>query len=155
MKYTHDQVKIAWLEPSFYKTLAEIELSSTERLWSIDDFKGLSRSHNHSGLIAVIEKEVIGFTVYKLLPSDKIIHLENLVVLPAHRRKSVGTFLAASILEKHPLYTMMVTSVRDSNFGSHMFLKKNGFMATKVLQRQYPKGREYEDGYEFVLKREA
>lgn len=154
MKYIQEEVKIAWLEPCFYPMLVALERTSPERQWTIDDLRALSRKSNSAGLIAVIGKDVVGYVAYDLESVEHSIRIENLVVSPDYRRKGVGTYLVQAMLQKHPLYTEVDACVRESNFAAHMFYKRNGFLAVGVLRKCWPVGEEYEDGYEFVLRKE-
>jgi len=87
------------------------------------------------------EREVIAFLL--ALREGEEIHIHDIAVAPAHRRKGVGSALLAHLLSVAGDARRLRLEVRASNFAARAFYQKHGFKEVALLPNYYANG---EDG---------
>lgn len=89
----------------------------------------------------------VGFMVYRICPQH--IEILFLMVHPDWQRGEIGTQMVHKLQEKLSprRRTRLIILVSEDMTGSHLFLQKHGFKATKVLRNACNNGKR--DGYVF------
>jgi ribosomal-protein-alanine N-acetyltransferase len=150
---------VKWLRPSFYDVAAQLECYSCELFFTERRIHRLMTGPRCDGLVLTDLKKPVAYILYRRHKQGgrEMMHLINLVVHPEYRQQGFGTLLlnqAKARTRRHGL-SMMIASVRESNTGMHIFLKKNGFRACKVLKEfyvdHYPDSTEKETAYGFMM----
>ncbi len=132
---------IRWMIRRDMPEVFAIEHLSHEHPWTEDDFLRCLRQRNCIGMIAEEHGRdplpVLGFMVYELHKSK--LHVLNLAVHPAWRRREVGRQLVlklASKLSDHRR-TRLTLHTRETNLAAQLFLRTQGFRAVRVLPGFY------------------
>lgn len=89
----------------------------------------------------VEEREVIAFLL--ALREGEEIHIHDIAVAPAHRRKGVGSALLTHLLSVAGDARRLRLEVRASNSAARAFYQKHGFKEVALLPNYYANG---EDG---------
>lgn len=131
-------VQIRWMIRRDMPEVVWIEHMSHEFPWCEDDFVRCLRQRNCIGMVAESEERILGFLVYELL--DDKLHILNMAVHPAYRRRGVGRQLVNRIIAKlsHHRRNRITLGVRETNLGAQLFFRSCGFRAVKVLRAHYP-----------------
>lgn len=142
---------VQWFHSRYFQAAANLECYSCENFWTVDDFRQVLTKGTSQGYILEDLMTPFGFIVFKNL--GKQARILNLVVHPDYRRCGWGTTL---IDRTKVNFESVAMDVRESNLGAHLFLKQNGFQATKVskgyFKDVYEEHVEQEDGFRFVWK---
>ncbi len=131
--------------------ILSIEREDSEHFWKEKDFVRFLRSNSCLGRIVMIGDKVVGYAIYRRYA--KRLHLFNLVVASACRRKGIGTQLISSLLAANFCDDECVTitlNIKSSNLGGQLFCKAMEFEAANVLRGFYGD----EDAYRFVYFRD-
>jgi len=107
--------------------------------WPRESFDEIFGNPDWRILIAEIDAQIVGYAC--ILVSAGEMHLANLAVVEAWRRKSVATRLLDRILElaiaEH--CAMILLEVRVSNSGARAFYERHGFKDLYTRKRYYRK----------------
>jgi ribosomal-protein-alanine N-acetyltransferase len=122
-----------------------VENASFSEPWNAKDFRIHLSQRTNFGMLAEIEKEVVGYIVYRV--EGEQMFVLSMAVMPRHRRNGIGTMLVATILPKMKTRKKIRAIVSDQFLDAHLFLRSLGFKALKV-KRNYC-GPDH-DGYDFV-----
>jgi ribosomal protein S18 acetylase RimI-like enzyme len=112
---------------------------------------------------------VIGFVAYswyeRSASQSLRYYIENMAVLPEHRRERVGTQFISHlkslardlIASPYSCATKFSihTAVKETNLLGHLFLKSNGFRAVKIINDYYLHEDNPEAAYRFVYSSES
>lgn len=150
---------VKWLHAGFYDVAAQLECYSCELFYTQRKIRRLMARCRCNGLVLTDLKNPVAYILFRQHEQNgkKMMHLINLVVHPDYRRRGFGTLLLNQAMARARRYglPMMIASVRESNTGMHVFLKKNGFRACKVLKDfyldHYPDSTEKETAYGFMV----
>ena len=109
-----------------------------------DLVKTLSQ-RNSFGLVAKINKDVVGCAIYEL--HKKSVQVVAFGIRPDMRRRGIGSLLMAALKAKLSAEKrwMLDFVVHDSELDGHLFLRSQGFVAVEVLREMYEDG----DAYRF------
>jgi ribosomal-protein-alanine N-acetyltransferase len=133
------------LRPMTDADLAEIELMEAEIFpdpWPTDGFEVHLDDPDGDGVVAIDGSQIVGYACYQCAEGE--IHLTNLAVDLAHRRKSVAKELLGHILglagqlECKAVYL----EVRSSNGGARQFYEAQGFITSDLSRDYYVSPRE-------------
>lgn len=117
----------------------EIERLSFEFPWFEEDFIRCLRQRNCIGLVAEagMSERVVGFIIYELWKTK--IHILNIAVHPASRRRDVASQIMEKMLGKlsSQLRVSLTAEVRETNLPAQLFFKSHGFRAVTVLRNCY------------------
>ena len=89
----------------------------------------------NGGLVAVLGRRVVGVLLFEADPSRRALRIRCLAVLPAHRRRGIGSRLLHALTGKVDAVAdvQVVTRVRETNLAGQLFLRANHFKAVRVL----------------------
>lgn len=140
-------VEVRWAIRLDTTEIVDIERRSSDRPWSESEFLDAVRQRNQIAMVAVRGGRVLGYMVYKI--HRESIELLRLVVDIEFRRHRVGEQLVEKLRAKlRPGRRSRIdASIRETNLGVQLFLRKQGFKATRVIRGEYENP--IEDGYEF------
>jgi ribosomal-protein-alanine N-acetyltransferase len=132
MEATAQKVHIRWMIRRDMPGVLDIEATRGEEGWSEKDFLKALAKRNVIGMVAESNEKILGFMVYELHKSR--LHLTNLAVLPTSCRSGIGSQLVQKLISKLSSHrrTRLCIDVPDTNLAAHLFLKANGFQATRV-----------------------
>ena len=119
--------------------------------WNEQDFILFLRQRNAIGMTAELNNRVIvGHMLYLL--HERCIELVNFVVHPKFQRAGVGTQMMGRLKCKLAAHrrNRLDGVVPDSLTWMHLFLRTQGFRATRVLRSYFEDSNE--DGYRFVYR---
>lgn len=113
--------------------ILRIEESSYSTPWTLEKFRGLLKRPTCACMVAVSGSKdvVLGFAVFEV--GRGCLRLINLAVDPDFRRMGVATSLVGALKAKLRSRTFEVV-VSDQFIEAHLFLKRQGFVAVKVLK---------------------
>jgi ribosomal-protein-alanine N-acetyltransferase len=122
----------------------EIEENQSSYAWTELEFFQALRQRNCIGQVATqnnfggtYTEQVLGFMIYEL--QKRALEIIALGVHPSFRRRRVGTQFVDKLKGKlNPERRReIVATVRETNLDVQLFLRSQGFQATKVLRRFY------------------
>lgn len=107
--------------------------------WPRESFDEISTNPDWHTLVADVDSQIVGYAC--ILVSAGEMHLANLAVVEAWRRKSVASRLLDRILEAAiaARCAMILLEVRVSNSGARAFYERNGFKVLYSRKRYYRK----------------
>ncbi len=131
------QVHIRWMIRRDMPDVLQIERASFEFSWSEEDFVRCLRQRNCIGMVADVDDRIVGFMIYELHRSR--LHLLNLAVHPAWRRRGVGAAMVRKLVGKlsQQRRTRITLEVRETNLAAQLFFRQQGFRAVNVLRNFY------------------
>jgi len=137
---------IRWMIRRDMPEVMAIEDQSCVYPWIEEDFLAVLRQRNCIGMVIEIGEKVVGFMIYEL-HKIKLVVL-NFAVHANHRRQGLGTALADKLKDKLSIHrrTAIEFVIRESNSEGQLFFSSCGFMATKLMRREYEEDTG-EDGY--------
>lgn len=131
------------------KEILDIENKSFEFPYEEDDFMDTFRFGRALGGIYRQDKKINGFIIYEF--RRKSVYLWNLAVHPDHRRQGIGASLVNKLVRNaSSLRDRIIIEIRETNLPAQLFLRKQGFKATKILKNFYDETPE--DAYKMELK---
>jgi len=89
-------------------------------------------------------KNIIGYFIYE--KHERYYNIIRMVVLPSYRRNKVGSYMIDSIkncLLRSSATDYVICNLRESDLGSQLFMKANGFTAVGIIRGYFP----HEDSY--------
>ena len=105
--------------------------------WCEEDFLYCLRQRNRLGMVVEYGEEVLGFMIYELHRAK--LNVLNLSVHPDYRHQGIGSQMIKKLVGKlssHKRKCVMFT-VRESSLGMQLFLKDQGFRASRVLREEF------------------
>lgn len=142
---------IRWMIRQDMPEVMAIEQSSYDYPWAEEDFLECLRQRNCIGMVIEQDNKVIGFMIYELCKTS--VNILNFVVHSEHRRQGVGGMLVDKLKDKLSGHrrTRIEFVIRESNMIGQAFFSSCGFMATKVIRREYDEDTG-EDGYQMEYR---
>ncbi|MBI5266175.1 MAG: ribosomal protein S18-alanine N-acetyltransferase [candidate division Zixibacteria bacterium] len=121
------------------ETLHQLEKQIFPDPWPKESFDEIFNNPDWRALIAEVNAEIVGYAC--ILVSAGEMHLANIAVVEAWRRKSVARRLLERILELAiaEKCAMILLEVRVSNSGARAFYERNGFKELYTRKRYYRK----------------
>lgn len=119
-----------------YDILTAIDAHSYEEYWTREEFKNELKKQSVICRIAEENGVPKGFVLFE-------IYLHRLYILrigvhPKYRNKGIGKELLKTVEQKtNSERRLIVSEVRESNFGLQMFFKKNNYRAEEVMKNYY------------------
>jgi ribosomal-protein-alanine N-acetyltransferase len=143
------QVHIRWMIRRDMPRVMQIDDLCFEFPWTEDEYIRLLRQRNCIGMVAELDKEVVGYMIYELHKNR--LHLIVFAVDPSYARRGIGTNMIGKLKSKlTPERRNRITCcVSDCNLKAHLFLRSMGFKATRVLRGA---GADGTDEYEMVYR---
>lgn len=103
---------------------------------------------NTIGMVILYNDVLAGYIIYSL--HKNTLKIDRVVIDEEFKGKGLGTFIISRLKNKlNNKRTKISIIVPDSHFHTHMLLKRNDFIAVKVLKEYYVVDDEYMDGYLF------
>lgn len=138
MIYSKATVHVRWLLAKDVAAVVRIERDSFVDPWDTDNFHDCLSSTNTIGMVAEHRGTVCGYVIYTV--EKRHMHLLNLAVHPAYRRAGIASQLVESLADKLSEHrrTKITVNVRECNVSFQLFLKVNGFRATRSMRSWYP-----------------
>lgn len=130
-------VHIRWMIRRDMPEVLHIEGTSFEFPWTEEDFIRCLRQRNCIGVVAEVGDSVVGFMIYELHKTR--LHILNLCVHPAYRRRRVGSQMVDKLIGKlsRQRRTRVMLEVRETNLPAQLFFRNLQFRATSVLRDFY------------------
>lgn len=134
MNKTANKAHVRWLIKRDMPTVLAIEASNYKHPWGEEDFLSALRVRNTIGMVCEVEERVRGFMLFELHTTR--LHVLNLAVDVRTRRRGYGTSLIHKLYGKLRSHhrTRVTIDVADGNLSSHLFLRRLGMRATRVLR---------------------
>lgn len=143
---------IRWMSPPDMRAVLAVEDLSFPEPYSEADFCWLLKQRCVTGLVAEIDRSVVGYMIYELMPRSVFLH--SFAVHPDFRRIGVGSAFIAKIKQRirssdhHRLRQYITADVSERNLDAHLFFKKLGFVAEEILRGYYGENSDL-DAYRF------
>jgi len=143
-------VKIRRIKPSDLPAVVLVENASFPIPWEVQDFRHTLGSKDNIGFLAEINKEVIGYCIYRLDTEQAQMSIISMAVAPHMRRKRIGVImlLGEDAIEELNCKRVCLT-VSDDNLPAHLFFRATGFRAETITRNFFGPGH---DGYNFVYR---
>ncbi len=131
------RIHIRWMIRRDMPEVLDIEHQCFEFPWSEEDFIRCLRQRNCIGMVAEVEKQVLGFMIYELFKER--LHLLNFAVDEWFRRYGIGRNMINKLKMKlsSTRRTNVMLEVRETNLPAQLFFKRMGFEATNILRDFY------------------
>lgn len=131
------RTKIRWMVRADMPEVLAIERVSFEFPWFEEDFIRCLRQRTCIGMVAEHDDRIVGYMIYELHKTR--IHLLNLAVHPAARRRTVGQQMMERLFGKlsRERRCRLTLEVRETNLPAQLFFKACGLLATHVLKGHY------------------
>lgn len=139
---------VRWMVRRDMPDVLDIESASYDFPMCEEEVLEALRRRNCIGMVAEREDRILGFMIYEL--RRECIRIIDLAVHTESRRLRVGEQMVNKLKTKltPERRTRLELVARETNIDGLLFLKNQGFRATKVLRGEFDDGRE--DGYEIV-----
>ena len=123
---------IRWMIRRDMTDVLRAEQFSFTHAWSEEDFLQCLRHRNCIGMVAEHNDRVAGFMIYELFKTR--IHVLSFMTMPECRRSGVGTQMMMKLAGKlsSQRRSKLTAAVRESNLVGQLFLRSQGFTATRV-----------------------
>ena len=148
MKTLEIKATVRWVKDSDIAGMARVEAESFMSPWSIDDFRACLGKNSCAACVVEIGGKVVGYLVMILL--TRHIKMINMAVSAQWRRKGLATtmidWVGAKMMAENGI--SMTADIRETNLAAQLFMRENGFTASKVLHTHY--NDTDEDAYHFV-----
>lgn len=112
-----------------------IEVASFASPWSRKSFEVELKKEWGISWVMLEAHRVIGYLVAWLVGDE--IHVANVAVDHAYRRRGIGEILLKKVIENSPGFCWMELEVRGSNRAARSLYKKLGFHEIGILKRYY------------------
>jgi ribosomal-protein-alanine N-acetyltransferase len=115
-----------------------IEAASFPDAWTLEVLDYFLVKRRASGHVIERAGECVGFFI--VLRTGDSLHLANMAVAPAERRKGLATLALQSIeniARAHGLARIEL-EVRESNLAAQLLYRRNGYRAVDILRSYYP-----------------
>lgn len=125
--------------PEDLPAIRTIEHASFSDPWTDGMLSGeLEPDPRRMPLVAVDSGEIVAFALFWRIVDE--IHLVNVAVAPAHRRRGIAQTLLDHVLGGEPgrLAAIVTLEVRISNEPAIAFYRRNGFVDIALRPRYYP-----------------
>jgi ribosomal-protein-alanine N-acetyltransferase len=131
------KVHIRWMIRRDMSEVLSIEKGSFSKPWQEEDFLTCLRNRNVIGMVAEIREQVVGYMIHEL--HNNHLTIVNFAVDPDRRRQAIGSQMIAKLVSKLASHrrTGINLVVRETNVDMQLFLRNQGFRATKVLRSYY------------------
>ena len=134
-KLRSTDIHIRWMIRRDMPEVLAIESESFPSPYTEDDFIKCLRQRNCIAMVVEHKERVVGYVMYLLHKSS--LELLSMAVDPAFRRRSIGCAMLRKLQSKvSDRRTQLTTYVIDSNLHAQLFLRANGWRATRV-HREY------------------
>ncbi|MDZ4723654.1 MAG: ribosomal protein S18-alanine N-acetyltransferase [candidate division Zixibacteria bacterium] len=120
-------VSIRGMVEADISTVAKLEREIFSDAWPEQSFHEISEDSDWGGLVAEADGSIVAYACYLIVLDE--LHLANIAVSAAFRRKSVAKHLLEHILSmarEHKCETIIL-EVRPSNTDAQLFYEKYGF----------------------------
>lgn len=132
-------VHVRWMIKRDMPGVMAIEKESFSEPWTEDDFSRILSARNCIGATAEThindEDKVVGYLIYTLW-SQTTLEVARFAAHPYYRRVGVGEKLIKYIKSKLSAHkrTTITLKVDETNLGTQLFLKQQGFFATDIVR---------------------
>jgi [ribosomal protein S18]-alanine N-acetyltransferase len=146
---------IRWMIRRDMPEVLAVENCSFEFPWRESDFIRCLRQRDHIGMVAEINKQVVGFMIYQLHKDH--LDLLNFAVDPMSRRRRVGETMVQKMIRKLTprRRTRITLYVRESNVSAQLFFRTQGFVATGIVYGTFDDTNEAAYAMEYSLVKSA
>ncbi len=129
-------VLTSWMAQRDLREVLQIENGSFEFPWSELDFTTCLKERNCMGMVSCHNNIIIGYMIYTM--NNTFISLVNLAIHPDYRRMKIGSEMIIKLTNKLSQRRKRVSlSIRESNLSGQLFFRRNGFLATSILNHYY------------------
>jgi ribosomal-protein-alanine N-acetyltransferase len=131
---TIEKTNIRFVEPDDVQDIVFIEEFSFDCPWSECDFIDVFEHPSSTGFVAEVNGVVVGYCVLSLCEGFN--EIENLAVHPQFRGQGIGSRLIDEAIA-HSIQDLKCL-ISETNLNAHLFFKKLGFKAIRVVKEAYP-----------------
>ena len=113
--------QIRWLIRRDMPEVLKIEQESFDTPWTEEDFLCCLRQRNCIGMVAELDRQVVGFMVYELHKAR--LHILNFAVSLEFRRLGIGTQMVLRLIDKLSQQRRheILLEVRERNLNAQLF----------------------------------
>ena len=123
-----------WIQSKIIASLMPIEEASFDNPWTLKEFKRIYTQKPILGIAVEHDRKWVAFTVFK--NGTRKVELLNFAVHPDYRRMGIGSRLLSEVVllaGERQIFGI----VSEYSTPAHLWLKANGFRATKVERNAY------------------
>jgi len=124
--------------------------------WTPRDFEDFLAVKGNAGLVAAWDRVLAGYLLYSVSCQKEVIGLRRLGVHPYFRRRGIGSRLLARVVRqaRPPSGTALFTLVHEHHLAMQLFLRANGFRATRICRNFFDHGQAAGYLFEFTARLE-
>jgi ribosomal protein S18 acetylase RimI-like enzyme len=124
--------------------------------WAPRDFEEFLAVKGNAGLAAAWDRLLIGYLLYSVSCQKEVIGLRRLGVHPCFRRRGIGSRLLARVVRqaRRPPGATLFTLVHERHLDMQLFLRANGFRATRICRDFFDNGQAAGYLFEFTARLE-
>lgn len=127
---------IRWMIKQDADRVLEIEHASFASPWTMNDLVAVLHGRSTIGIVVEAHDTVAGFAIYDLGTTG--IHMLNLAVDPAYRKRGVGRRMICHLARKLTGKRRVLRAyVSERNLGAQLFFRQCGFRATSIEHGAY------------------
>lgn len=125
---------VGWMVPANLNEVVRIENQRFEFPWRREDFAALSRCSVRMVAKVGPAAAVAGYVVYNSPAQGNVVELLSIAVAAEHEGRGIGGTLLAHVIGRmiHKRRRAVVCCVRERNVRAQCWLRKNGFVWTKL-----------------------
>jgi len=125
-------------KPADIGSVAEIEMASFGKPWSLSSFIAELEKDNCEFLVYEINGQVAGYIIFWYILDEA--EIGNIAVSYNHRRKGIGRKLLDECISRHPEVGNIYLEVDKTNTGAICLYSKYGFKNSGYIKDYYGKG---------------
>ena len=130
-------IYIRWMVYSDVPEVLQIEKQSFDYPWEEEDLLRCLRQPNHIGMVAELDRKVVGFMIYEMKMSE--LHVLNFAVHPKYRRNGVGRRMVGNLIKSLRIdrRTHITLNLRETNLGAQLFFRSQRFRVISTFRGYY------------------
>ena len=131
------RVHIRWMIRRDMAEVLAIENASFDYPWPEEQFLRVLKQRNCIGMVAECGERITGFMVYELHRNR--IDVLNFAVAPTDRNEGIGSQMVAKLIGKLATQrrNRITHTIRERNLAGQLFLRSQGFLATKLVREHF------------------
>jgi ribosomal-protein-alanine N-acetyltransferase len=135
MKLNYNSLVIRRMRIQDVDQIMQIEEASFIAPWSRKSFEAELCKTEGDSIVALIGDDVVGYLIQWIVEDE--IHIANVAVHPAWRRRGIGEFLVRSSMQNRDDISWIGLEVRESNYPAIELYAKLGFKKVGVRRKYY------------------
>jgi len=131
-------IVLRWMVSEDLDAVLRIEEDALRPQWACEDFGECFQSLDTIAKVAEASEQIIGYLIYRLDQTERMVIVENIAVASSCQRRGVGRSLISSLDTKlNQGYDRIVAWVPETCLSLQLLLRDAGFSAVRVHRRWF------------------